>query len=182
MPPKSRQTYGNLVEQEGRIQLAISAFKKGQIPSICRAAKTFDVPKSTLRGRLNGCQYRIKKRGHSHRLSPTQEELLVEWILSRDLRGVPPRPAHVEEMANLLLQADNPSGFKPIGKNWVSIFTNRREEIKTRYARRYNHSRAQCEDPKIIKWWFDSLQRIQMQYGISMKISTILMKLASLSA
>jgi hypothetical protein len=70
-------------------------------------------------------------------------------------------------MANLLLQADNPSGFKPIGKNWVSTFTNRREEIKTRYARRYNHSRAQCEDPKIIKGWFDSLQRIQMQYGIS---------------
>jgi hypothetical protein len=34
-------------------------------------------------------------------------------------------------MANLLLQADNPSGFKPIGKNWVSTFTNQREEIKT---------------------------------------------------
>jgi hypothetical protein len=48
MPPKLRQTSGNLVEQEGRIQLAISALKKGQISSICRAAKTFDVPKSTL--------------------------------------------------------------------------------------------------------------------------------------
>jgi hypothetical protein len=89
------------------------------------------VPKSTLRGRLNGCQYQIKKCGHNHRLSPTQEESLVEWILSRDLRGVPPRPAHIEEMANLLLQADNPSRFKPIGKNWVSTITNQREEIKT---------------------------------------------------
>jgi hypothetical protein len=28
----------------------------------------------------------------------------------------------MQEMANLLLQADNPSGFKPIGKNWVSTF------------------------------------------------------------
>jgi hypothetical protein len=167
MPPKSRQPSGNLVEQEGRIQLAISALKKGQISSICRAAKTFDVPKSTLRGRLNGCQYRIEKRANGHRLSPTQEESLVEWILSRDLRGVLPRPSHIQEMANILLQADNPSGFKPIGKNWVSAFTNRREEIKTRYARRYNHSRAQCGDPKIIKEWFNYLQRIQMQYSIS---------------
>jgi hypothetical protein len=33
----------------------------------------------------------------------------VEWILSRDLRGVPPRPSHVQEIANILLQADNPS-------------------------------------------------------------------------
>jgi hypothetical protein len=73
----------------------------------------------------------------------------------------------MQEMANILLQADNPSGFKPISKNWVSIFTNRRDEIKTRYTQRYNYSRAQCEDPKIIKGWFDCLQQIQMQYSIS---------------
>jgi hypothetical protein len=70
-------------------------------------------------------------------------------------------------MANILLQADNPSGFKPVGKNWVSTFIDRRDEIKTRYARRYNYSRAQCEDPKIIKGWFNCLQQTQMQYGIS---------------
>jgi hypothetical protein len=167
MPPKSRQTSGNLVEQEGRIQLAISALKNKGISNIHRAAEIFNVPRSTLRDRLNGIQYRIEKRANGHRLSPTQEESLVEWILSMDSRGVPPRPSHVQEMANILLQADNPSGFKPIGKNWVSTFTNRREEIKIRYSRRYNYSRAQCEDPKIIKEWFNCLQRIQMQYGIS---------------
>jgi hypothetical protein len=70
-------------------------------------------------------------------------------------------------MANILLQADNPSGFKPISKNWVSTFTNQHEEIKTQYSQRYNYSRAQCEDPKIIKEWFNCLQQIQMQYGIS---------------
>jgi hypothetical protein len=37
----------------------------------------------------------------------------------------------MQEMANILLKADNPSGFKPIGKNWVSIFTNQHDEIKT---------------------------------------------------
>jgi predicted HTH domain antitoxin len=167
MPPKTRIIAKNSVEQEGRTLLAISALKNKEISSVQRAAEIFDIPRSTLRDRLNGRQYRIEKRANSHRLSTTQEESLIEWILSRDQRGVPPRPSHVQEMANILLQADNPSGFRPIGKNWVSIFTNRRDEIKSRYARRYNHSRAQCEDPKIIKGWFDCLQQIQMQYGIA---------------
>jgi predicted HTH domain antitoxin len=131
MPSKPRQTPRKLVEQEGRIQLAIYALKKNEISSIRRAAEIFNVPRSTLQDRLNGCQYRIEKRANGYRLSPTQEESLVEWILSQDSRGVPRRPSHVQEMANILLQADNPSGFKPIGKDWVSTFTNWREGIKT---------------------------------------------------
>jgi predicted HTH domain antitoxin len=136
MPRKTRIIAKNSTEQEGRILLAISALKNKEISSVQRAAEIFDIPRSTLRDRLNGRQYRIEKRANSYRLSTTQEESLIEWILSRDQRGVPPRPSHVQEMANILLQADNPSGFKPIGKNWVSIFTNRRDEIRTRYARR----------------------------------------------
>jgi hypothetical protein len=57
MPSKSRRISQKLVEQEGRLQLAISALKKNEIPSIRRAADIFDVPRSTLQDRLNGCQY-----------------------------------------------------------------------------------------------------------------------------
>jgi hypothetical protein len=57
MPPKSRQTSGNLVEQEGRIQLAISALKNKEISNIHCAAEIFNVPRSTLHDRLNGIQY-----------------------------------------------------------------------------------------------------------------------------
>jgi predicted HTH domain antitoxin len=45
------------VEQEGRLQLAISAVEKNEISSLRRAAEIFNVPKSTLYGRLNGRQY-----------------------------------------------------------------------------------------------------------------------------
>jgi hypothetical protein len=78
MPPKSHQTSGNLVEQEGRIQLAISTLKNKEISNIHRAAEIFNVPRSTLHDQLNGIQYRIEKRANGHRLSPTQEESLVE--------------------------------------------------------------------------------------------------------
>lgn len=54
MPPKARQTSRNLVEQEGRIQLAIQSLKNNEIQSIRRAAEAFRVPYLTLFRRLNG--------------------------------------------------------------------------------------------------------------------------------
>jgi predicted HTH domain antitoxin len=113
MPPKSRLSDRNLVEQEGRIQLAISAINKGEITSLRRAVEIFNVPYSTLRDRIKGKQYRIEQRANSHRLSKNEEASLVKWILSRDARGVAPRPFHVAEIANILLG----SAAQPLGKN-----------------------------------------------------------------
>jgi hypothetical protein len=133
MPPKARQSSRNLVEQEGRIQLAISALKKHEISNIQHAATVFNVPRSTLRDRLKGSQFQSEQRANGHRLSENQEISLVQWILSRDMRGVPPRPSHVAEMANILLHKEDPTA-QPIGKNWVSLFIKRHDEVKTRFA------------------------------------------------
>ncbi|KKA22460.1 Transposase [Rasamsonia emersonii CBS 393.64] len=166
MPPKSRLSSRDLVEQEGRIQLAISALKNNEIPSVRRAAEVFNVPKSTLHDRLTGHHFRIEQRANGHRLSQTQEDALIQWILSRDSRGVPPRPSHVQEMANIILRTDNPTGYTPIGKNWVSALIKRRDEIRSQFARKYNYERAKCEDPKVIQQWFEQLQKVRLQYGI----------------
>lgn len=69
-------------------------------------------------------------------------------------------------MANVILQADNLSGYTPVGKNWVTNFTYQRPELKSRFARKYNHQRAKCEDLKVIITWFEVLQQTRMQYGI----------------
>jgi hypothetical protein len=53
-----------------------------------------------------------------HRLTETQEATLIEWIISRDIRGVPPRPCHVREMANIILQEDTPT---PPPTNWKEL-------------------------------------------------------------
>jgi hypothetical protein len=52
---------------------------------------------------MKGKQYRLEQRANGHRLSISKEASLVKWILSRDARGVAPRPSHVAEMANILL-------------------------------------------------------------------------------
>jgi gluconate kinase len=78
MPLKSRKLNQNSVEQEGRIQLVISALKKDNISSIRHAVTVFNMPYLTLQNQLNRKQYRIKQRANSHRLSKNQEASLVK--------------------------------------------------------------------------------------------------------
>jgi hypothetical protein len=60
-------------------------------------------------------------------------------------------------MADLLLaERDVP----PVGKNWTSNFITQRIEIKTKFSRKYDYKRAQCEDPNIIRGWFRLIQNI----------------------
>lgn len=168
MPPKARQNSKNLAHQEGRILLAISAIKNRENPlTIRKAARLYDVPFTTLQNRLRGTIAQIERRPSGHKLTITEEETLLQWILSRDRRGMPPRPAAVQDMANILLSERSPAGTQlHVGKNWVSTFINRHEELKTRYSRRYNYQRAKCEDQKVISEWFNRVQSTIQQYGI----------------
>jgi hypothetical protein len=96
-------------------------------------------------------------------MTPNKEESLLQWIFSMDQRGC---PAHVPEMANILLAQRNPTSPPTIGKNWVTKFIKRQPEIKSRHSGRYNYERAKCEDPKVIQEWFHQLSEIISQYGI----------------
>ncbi|ODM17099.1 hypothetical protein SI65_07498 [Aspergillus cristatus] len=151
MPPKSR----NSIEQEGRIILAMSALQKKEITNIREAARLYNIPRTTLRDRLKGSSYRAEQRANGHKLTQNEEESLVQWIFSMDQRGAAPRPAHVQDMANILLSKHGDTNIKTVGVNWATNFIKRHDELKTRFSRRYNHQRAKCEDPKIIKEWFD---------------------------
>jgi hypothetical protein len=166
MPPIRTEKSKKLVELEGRIELAINAYNKRQIPSIAEAARLYNIPRSTLGHRINGRTARVDSRANSHKLTEYEEETLVKWILDLDKRGLPPRPAFVSNMANyLLLQRGSQSPPLGVGKNWVYNLVKRRDELRTQFSRRYNHERAKCEDIKIIREWFDSLSAKITEYG-----------------
>jgi hypothetical protein len=167
MPPIRQQTSRNSIEQEGRISLAISAIQKQEISTISEAARRFEVPRTTLRDRLHGKTFRSETRANNHKLTQTEEESLLRWILSMDLRGAAPRPTAVGEMANLLLAKRGETPIQTVGKLWVSNFVKRHDELKTRFSRRYDYRRAQNEDPKVIREWFDCVQETIIQYGIA---------------
>ena len=100
--------------EEGRILLAIQALKLCQFKSIRAAAKAYDVPRSTLQTRLDGITSRHDSTPNSQKLTPKEEEAIVQYILDLDSRGFPPRPQSVQEMADLLLSERDASR---VGKN-----------------------------------------------------------------
>ena len=159
MPPIRSRTSRNPAEQEGRILLAIQAFKNKEISSIREISRRFDIPRSTLRDRLSGHTERSTTRANSHKLTEIEEETLRKWILSLDDRGAAPRPTTVRETANLLLEARGNTPVQTVGEKWVYNFVKRHPELSNRFSRRYNYERAKCEDPKIIGEWFNLVQK-----------------------
>lgn len=147
------------VQKEGRILLAIEALNKGQIQSIRAAAKAYNVSSSTLIHRIRGRASRVDSIPNGQKLNNLEESVLLNWIISADERGLPPRYDNVRDMASVLSQ-------KPVGVNWVNRFIKRHDEIKARYSRRYDHQRALCENPRIIQEWFHLVHNTIAKYGI----------------
>jgi hypothetical protein len=152
------------LHQEGRLELAIQAYKQGAFKSYRAAAKAYDVPRSTLQDRVAGLKPKRGSIATNRLLTPTEEETLTKWIIARDLRGMPPTTAAIRHKASLLLAEHQ----KPatVGSLWVYNFIKRTPTLKSKYNRKYDYQRAQCEDPELIRGWFQRVQRTKAEYGI----------------
>ena len=62
--------------QEGRILLAIQALKLHHLTSVRIAAITYDIPRTTLRDRINGKAFQHDSISNTQRLT-SQEELAI---------------------------------------------------------------------------------------------------------
>lgn len=113
------------------------------------------MPRTTLQRRLNGCSFRAEQLANFHKLTQNEEESIVQLILSLDQHGAAPRHAHIRENADILLSKRGEATTTTVGEKWVYYFVKRHDQPKSRFYRRYNHQRAKCGDPKIIKEWFD---------------------------
>lgn len=125
--------------QEARIILAIKAINSSKKTSIRAAAKAYGVPRGTLVDRMKGCASKSEKRNARHKLDPSEEETLIQYVLDLDARGFPPRIAGVKDMADLLLKTRR---VKPTGIQWGYRFVQRCPRLKTRLSRAYDKQRA----------------------------------------
>lgn len=153
---------------ERRLCFAIDAIKKNENAKVRQIARLYDVSESTIRGRLRGSIERKKSAQNRRKLTPTEEASLLAWILSLERRGCLPRPSMLQDMADLLLKERDPTRTPSrVGKNWVASFIKRQPILITKYARRLTYSRARCEDPIIIKAFFDNLKTLKIEHGIT---------------
>jgi hypothetical protein len=131
-PPTSAQ----LASKEGRIALAIDSYKSGSFTSVREAAVTYGVSRSTLQARLHGRVSQQEIQSANLKLTDTEEQTLVNWILSMDERGLPVRTALIRDMANLLLQkrtGTDASSTRTIGPRWPYNF------VRKGVARSHRH-------------------------------------------
>jgi hypothetical protein len=133
---------------KGDIHIAISNIASKQIQSVRRAAAVYRVPRSTLQDRHAGTRPRRDCEPNTKRLTKLEEEAIVQRVIEESLRGIPPSKTHVRDMANRLLRERD---GKPTGKNWVNNFIKRTPKLRTRWSRPYDHQRAVCEDPAVIR-------------------------------
>ena len=113
--------------REHAIQSAISDLSIGLFTSQRAAAKAYGISQSTLSMRLRGVTTSTLSHQHQQRLTPRQEDFLVEWILEEDARACPPSHARVREMANRILRMNGDD--RPIGKHWIYYFIKRQPRI-----------------------------------------------------
>jgi hypothetical protein len=151
------------VDNERKINLALQAIKQGQNFSARAAAKIYGVSHATLSRRLNGTQSRRDNMPKSKNLTQLEESTIVQYVLDLDARLYPPRLTGVEDMANRLLAE---RGAPKVGKRWASNFVKRQPELRTRFLRRYDYKRAQCEDPEAIRAWFSLVKNVIAKYGV----------------
>jgi Tc5 transposase DNA-binding domain/helix-turn-helix, Psq domain len=166
MPPIRSRSSQDSIEQEGRVLLALQDIKNGRFLSYRAAAKVYNICPMTLSRRAKGITSRADLRANSHKLTQLEEDSLAKWIFSMDSRGAAPRPSTVREMANILLAARGSTPPLTVGVNWVSKWIKRRDDLRTCFSRRYDYQRALNEDPKSLREWFATVQRVVDENGI----------------
>ena len=94
------QNHSNLLYQEGRIELALQAYNLGQFKTLRRAAAAYNVRHQQLSDRLKGIAFRPQTPTGCQKLTITEEQTIVRYILELDSRGFAPRLCEVEDIAN----------------------------------------------------------------------------------
>jgi hypothetical protein len=127
------------------------------------AAKLYEVPRTTLQDRRAGIRSRRDVPANSKKLTPIKERVLLEKILYLDTRGFQVRLEDVQEMAGRLRINRDASR---VGPRWAGHFIKRYSEVTTRFRRRIDYQRAQCEDQDVVNAWYRLVRNTINKYAI----------------
>jgi hypothetical protein len=148
---------------EKQLNLAIQAIKHDLNLKVYTASKIYRVDHRKLSRRLRGMPSRRAIQANSRKMTDLEEIVLVEYILNLASKGFPPRLCVVEEMANRIIATRQ---GERVGPRWAGNFVRRRPELQTRFQRKYDYQRAKCEDPEVIRGWFELVKNTIAKYSI----------------
>ncbi|KAK5627746.1 hypothetical protein RRF57_003461 [Xylaria bambusicola] len=126
----------------------------------------YHVPDKTLRRRINGVAPKRGSRPKLQKLTKSEENAIVSFIIDLDSRAFPPQVCYVKDMANRLAAE---RGANPVGKCWTTRFINRTLALRTRLNRRIDYSQVLCEDPDEYNAYFKRIKSAIEQESIAKK-------------
>lgn len=133
-------------------------------------AEKHNVPKSTLERRCNDKGLSISESSaNRQKLTPKEEDILVELILASAEAGFPLQKKDVEMFAEAILAtrlpADSPEA--KVGTNWYFNFCDRHHKrIQALWSSPLDSQRANCLNPANVKEWFEKIKKYVVELGI----------------
>lgn len=152
-----------LLEHEGRLHLALQALQAGHFRSQRAAARAFNVKHQKLSDRARGVLFILERPPNGRKLTLTEEEMIVRYILDPDSRGFAPRLCEVADMADKLLGV---RGGEPVGKHWAERFVTRSDELKEASNRAKSRQGILQEDSEIIGTWFKLVADTKAKHAV----------------
>ncbi|KAF4449397.1 hypothetical protein F53441_7323 [Fusarium austroafricanum] len=117
------------------------------------AAQKRGVPQWTISRRLSGQASRNERIQAHQRISKSQEETLIRWVLRQESLGYAPSHSQVRACVEAILQQQGDS--KPLGKHWTTRFVKRHPKLSTKIGKRQEAARFDGFTPKAVNWYFD---------------------------
>jgi hypothetical protein len=150
--------------RENAIHQAINDFKSGVLSSQNAAADAYGVARSTLQERLKGRKNARESHAHQQRLTPEQEDFLVEWILEEDQRGYPPSHPRARQMAVRVLRMNGDTN--PLGKKWLKGFIGRNPRVASVIGRKIEAVRVEGTTQEALQEFFTRFEEVQKKFRI----------------
>jgi len=175
--PKARDT----AEKETRLQEAIAEYQKRQKKSkvsLNRIAKEYNVPRQTLKDRLDGKLPRNKAHEELMHLTNDEEKELAKWITTLTQRGYAPRYRTIRELAEIIRNRRvigvNDEDiqlvqYNTIGKDWVARFMSRHFQLESERRKGIEAARIKDVSPERLQRWFDDLLKIITEFNIELE-------------
>ena len=138
------------IYSEEDIERAMEAVRNGRY--LIRAARDYDIPRSTLRDRIRGAESVRTSHEFQQRLSIHQDSRLVTWALAQGEIGNPPTHTQLKLFAQRGLQAARDD--TTLGKHWIGRFLACNPRLATIRSRPLVNSRVNGASPGNIKEFF----------------------------
>ncbi|KAM0703124.1 hypothetical protein Q7P35_009062 [Cladosporium inversicolor] len=147
---------------EDTLITALTAYCNSEYSSIRKCAYAFNVPASTLSGRLSTRTSYSKSHASQKILSTTEEQTLLKAITRLSESGYLitlslTRGLAEEIRLSCFCLSSTPTSYPPISKRWIDKLRKRYPELKTVYSRSLDASRFEGVTYPIVDAYFDAL-------------------------